>query len=309
MSFHNIEAAAQSACENVGINFKPFPNDGVFHVVDATDGKKSNGAGRLKFFADGQGGIVSNWKTGQTQSFFINGAGEPTPPAELERIKREQQKRAAEQVKQQDRAARRAVEIWQSAKPAPLDHPYLIRKQIKPHTLRVASWPRSVINEQGIRQPLLIEDSLILPMYNAAGNLRSLQGIFTEKHPMLNRDKDFLPGGQLAGLFWWIGAKTKKVLIAEGAATAFSLHEETGHRVYMAFTANNLMAVGRIVREKLPDTEIVFCADNDTATAGNPGLTKATAAALDVGAGLAVPPIAGDFNDYAIFIKGAGNDK
>lgn len=70
--------------------------DGVFHVVDAIDGKKSNGADRIKFFADGQGGIVSNWKSGQTPSFFLNGAGEPTPPAELERIKREQQRRAAE---------------------------------------------------------------------------------------------------------------------------------------------------------------------------------------------------------------------
>ena len=75
----------------------------------------------------------------------------------------------------------------------------------------------------------------------------------------------------------------------------------------MAFTANNLMAVGRIVREKLPDAEIVFCADNDTETAGNPGLTKATAAAQAIGASLAVPPIAGDYNDYAIFLKEQAN--
>lgn len=96
---------------------------------------------------------------------------------------------------------------------------------------------------------------------------------------------------------------TEKVLICEGMATAFSLHEETGYRVYMAFTANNLMLVGRIVREKLPDAKIVFCADNDINVKGNPGRTKATAAALDIGATVAVPPIAGDFNDYAIFVR------
>lgn len=140
-------------------------------------------------------------------------------------------------------------------------------------------------------------------MFNAAGKIRSLQAIFPDKHPLLGRNKDFLPAGQVAGLFWWLGPKTEKVLIAEGFATAATLHDETSHRVYMAFTANNLMAVGHIIREKLPDAEIVFCADNDTNTAGNLGLTKATAAAQAIGASLAVPPISGDFNDYLFFFR------
>ena len=116
MTRNSIEAAALSACENVGIIYKQFPPDNKFHVVDASEGKKGNGAGRIKFFSDGQGGIAFNFKTGQQQAFFLNGnTGNPTPPEELERIKREQQQRAAEQVKQQDRAARRAVAIWQAA--------------------------------------------------------------------------------------------------------------------------------------------------------------------------------------------------
>ena len=81
-------------------------------------------------------------------------------------------------------------------------------------------------------------------MCDATGKIRSLQAIFPEKHPLLGRNKDFLPGGQVAGLFWWVGSKTEKVLICEGVATGSTLHEETGYRVYMAFTANNLMAVG-----------------------------------------------------------------
>lgn len=96
------------------------------------------------------------------------------------------------------------------------------------------------------------------------------------------------------------------MLIAEGFATAATLHEESGYRVYMAFTANNLLAVGRIVRAKLPDAEIVFCADNDTRTPDNPGLTKATEAARDVGGSVAAPPIHGDFNDYAMYLREAG---
>ncbi|MGZ8160554.1 MAG: toprim domain-containing protein [Methylobacter sp.] len=132
-----------------------------------------------------------------------------------------------------------------------------------------------------------------------------MQAIFPEKSPDLDRDKDFLPGGGLAGLFW---VKTDKVLIAEGFATAASLHEETGNRVYMVFTANNLLAVGRLLREKLPEAELVFCADNDTRTPGNPGLTKAAEAAEAVAGSVAAPPIHGDFNDYAIFLKEAAND-
>jgi putative DNA primase/helicase len=310
MKHSSIEDAAISACESVGVHYKPFPACDKFHVVDATEGKKGNGAGRLKFFSDGQGGIAFNFKTGQKQPFFINGKpGQPTPPEELERIKREQQRRAAETLKGYDRAARRALAIWQAAKPAPADHLYLIAKQIKPHGARLGSWQRTIEDENGKRQKLIIENALILPMYNADGKIRSLQAIFPEKHPLLGRNKDFLPGGQIAGLFWWIGPKTGKVLICEGFATAATLHEETGNRVYMAFTANNLMAVGRIIREKLPDAEIVFCADNDTTTAGNPGLTKATAAAQAIGASVAVPPISGDFNDYAILMKAVANDK
>jgi putative DNA primase/helicase len=154
---------------------------------------------------------------------------------------------------------------------------------------------------------ITLDNCLLIPLYNEAGELRSLQAIFPEKHIELDRDKDMLPGGALAGLFWWIGAKTEKVLIAEGFATAATLHEDTSYRVYVAFTANNLLAVGRIVRGKLPEAEIVFCADNDKSN-GNPGLTKAIEAAEQIDGAVAVPPNFGDFNDYAIFLKGLAHD-
>jgi len=308
MSANSIEAAAMAACATVGIIYKAYPFDGLFHVTDSTDGKPRNGAGRIKFFADGLGGIACNWKTAHTQAFFVNGtATAKLDPAELERIKREQQKRESEKLKGYDRVAVKAVQIWNKAAPAPVEHPYLIAKQIKPHGARLASWERTIIDDDGKRQKLVIDNCLIIPLFNAAGQIRSLQAIFPDKHQLLNRNKDFLPFGQLAGLFWWIGGKSETVLICEGFATAATLHEETGHRVYMAFTANNLLAVAKTVREKLPDTEIVVCADNDVNTQGNPGLSKATAAAEFVGGSVAVPPIAGDFNDYAISLKAVAN--
>lgn len=307
---NSIEAAAMSACATVGIAYKAFPPDGLFHVVDAIDGKPRNGAGRIKFFTDGQGGIASNWKTAHTQAFFVNGtATAKLDPAELERIKREQQKRESEKLKGYDRAALKAVQIWNKAAPAPVEHPYLITKHIKPHGARLASWERTIIDDNGKRQKLVIDNCLIIPLFNAAGQIRSLQAIFPDSHKLLDRNKDFLPFGQLAGLLWWIGSKSDTVLVCEGFATGCTLHEETSHRVYMAFTANNLLAVAKTVREKLPDAEIVVCADNDVNTQGNPGLSKATAAAEAVGGSVAVPPIAGDFNDYAISLKAVSDEQ
>lgn len=312
MSLQSIEDACRTACKAIGVDYKSVPADGEFHRADLADDSKGSNDASIKIFPDLLGGIAWNHKSGQRETFFVNdrrgGSGKPIPPAERERIQREQQRRQAEQQRKRNKAACKAQAIWQAAKPAPPDHPYLLRKQIKPHGLKVGRWERSIETEPGKFKKIVIENSLILPMYDQTGVTRSLQGIFAEKHPELERDKDFLPGGGLAGLFWWIGAKTEKVLICEGFATGGTLHEESGYRVYVAFTANNLLAVGRIVREKLPDAEIVFAADNDQ-TPGNPGLTKATEAARAVGGSVAVPLIHGDFNDYAIYLKGLNHDK
>ncbi len=307
MSWINIAEACRVACFNVGIEYKQFPNDDNFHPVDAIDGKKGNKAGRIKNFSDCKGGIAFNFKTDSQQAFFANkNPGEPIAPADLERIKSEQRRREAEQLKKQDQAAIRALDIWHSSEPAPQNHPYFVQKQIQVHRARVAKWRRSVINEEGQKQTLVIDDALILPMFNSSGTLRSIQAIFPEENKIIGRSKDFLPGSSVAGLFWWIGEQTtKKVIICEGFATAATLHEETNWRTYIAFSAGNLMAVGKIVREKMPNAVIVFAADNDVNTKGNPGLTKATAAALAVGGYVAVPTLAGDFNDYALFLKGA----
>jgi putative DNA primase/helicase len=307
----SLEDACRAACLALDVEYKAVPEDGRFHAADLSDDPRGKDDGRIKVFPDRQGGIVWNYKSGEKKCFFINNSkpGQPAPPIDRKHIEREQAKRKAEEAAKQAKAARKALAIWQAAAPAPVDHPYLIRKHVKPHALRCGQWQRVITLDSGQRKTLTIHDVLLLPLYDASGTLRSLQAIFPDKHPILERDKDFLPSGGLAGLFWWIGAKTDTVLICEGWATAATLHEETGHRVYMAFTANNLLAVGCIVREKLPDAEIIFCADNDSQTPGNPGLTKAEEAALEVDGSVAVPPMPGDFNDYQILLNGNTDDQ
>jgi putative DNA primase/helicase len=311
MSFQSIEQACRAACEAVGVEFRHVAADGRFHTADLADDPRGKNDARIKVFPDRQGGLVWNHKTGERKVFFINNSresGQTIPLAERQRIQAEQNRRQAELQAQHAKAAKRAQAIWNAAKPDTDAHPYLIRKRVKSYNLRVTTWRRTLKDDNGNRHRIEIDNTLLVPMYDQSGAIRSLQAIFSEKHPLLERDKDFLPGGGRAGLFSWIGARTETILIAEGYATAATLHQESGFRVYIAFAANNLMAVGLIVREKLPAANIVFCADNDMQTKGNPGLSMATAAAEVVGGSVAMPPISGDFNDYAIFLEGAGHE-
>jgi putative DNA primase/helicase len=301
-----LDDAGRAACEQIGVIYRSVPADGRFHAANLADDPRGRGDGRIMIYPDGRAGVVKNWKSGEMRPFFADRpAGARVSAAERRRIKAEQARRRSEQQRQHDRTARRAQAIWRPAPLSPITQPYLARKRIGPHGARMTTWRRSYRDAGGQRHELAIPDTLILPMFNEAGSIRNLQAIFPAESLELGRGKDFLPFGETAGLFWWIGPeKTDPVLIAEGFATAATLHEETGYRVYIAFTAGNLLAVGLIVRKHLPAVKIIFAADNDK-TPGNPGLTKANEAALAVDGFVACPPITGDFNDYTLALQDA----
>ena len=105
-------------------------------------------------------------------------------------------------------------------------------------------------------------------------------------------------GGRLGGLFHVIGKPGPEVIICEGYATGASLHTATGYQVLCAMSAGNLLHVAKAVRTVDYRKKIIIAADNDLKTPGNPGLTAAKKAAQAVRGLLAVPPIAGDFNDF-----------
>jgi putative DNA primase/helicase len=93
--------------------------------------------------------------------------------------------------------------------------------------------------------------------------------------------------GKLAG--------AERVLIAEGWATAAALYEAMNAPVVVARNADNLEAVARRVRQRLPDdVTITMAADDDRFTDGNPGATKARLAALAIGAKVLMPTFCAD---------------
>jgi len=73
------------------------------------------------------------------------------------------------------------------------------------------------------------------------------------------------------------------LLIAEGYATAASLHEATGRPVAVAWDAGNMAHVVRALRGQYPAARIALCADDDLSTeertGKNPGRLKANEAA------------------------------
>ena len=129
------------------------------------------------------------------------------------------------------------------------------------------------------------------------GKLSSLQFIAA------NGDKRFLPGGQKRGGYFVAGALAGSgyVAIVEGLATGLSIREATGWPVVVAFDAGNLYAVGEAIQYRHPALTLVFCADNDIGTPGNPGLAAAKHAAEKLGGVLALAEALGgcstDWND------------
>jgi putative DNA primase/helicase len=226
---------------------------------------------------------------------------------------REANRRQREAQEQVDyaKAAAKALGLWAAAGPADPAHPYLRRKGVAPHGIRqAAQWVNRRQNEHGIWESLITHNALLVPLRDASGTLWNVQALFPAPHPILERDKDFIGKGRKQGLMHWIGGKTRTILIAEGYATAASLHASTGYRVFVAFDAGNLPAVAATVRQHCPDSPIVLCADHDAPDkrGRQVGQEKAHEAAKQVKGYVALPPLIGDdFNDWQQkLMKGEG---
>ena len=256
--------------------------DGRLHRF-ASNGNRRDDAGWYVFHHDGvPAGAFGDWRTGASgiwRADIGRGRSPQEDAAHRARVEAMRRQRDAEEERHRTAARTRAVEIWQAAPAATHDHPYLVRKDISAHGLRVH------------------EASLVVPLRDGA-ELHSLQFIAADGA------KQFLKGGRTRGCYFVIGTPGNVLCLAEGYATGASVHTATGYAVAVAFNAGNLVATARTLRETLPDCRLVVCADDDASTAGNPGLTKAREAAQAVNGFLAVPDFGGnrpdgatDFND------------
>jgi len=239
--------------------------------VEDKPGKKT---GWVVFHSDGiQSAAFGDWRDTSVKHTWcarkLGTLSDTDRAAHLARMKAAQTQREALQRQIEVEKAKLAEWIWTNAPLATDEHAYLAEKKVKSYELR--------LNRDG---------RLIVPAYNAEGNISTLQFIdFIDGKGI----KRFLKGAKKAGCWFPIGEATKTICIAEGYATSASIYAATGYHTIVAFDTGNLLSVSETIRAKHPTAKIVLCADNDIETEGNPGLTAATRAAKAVRGLLAIP--------------------
>jgi putative DNA primase/helicase len=165
-------------------------------------------------------------------------------------------KRLAEDRKRADRqradeatkAAERASKAWAKCEPTG-DAEYLAAKGVLAHGLRFAP-----------------SGAAVIPLLDTAGKIHGLQVIRTAAQAKAKHRpaKEFWPVGLAKkGFFHLIGTPTWIVLVAEGYATAASVHEATGLPVAVAFDAGNLAPVAAALRKRYKLVKILIAADDD----------------------------------------------
>lgn len=202
--------------------------------------------------------------------------------AEQQRLDAARRAREAERGKVAKQCREKSRKLWnQASETVVAGHAYLKAKRVRSY---------------GLRQ---LGDMLLVPVGNGHSELHGLQFIKPDG------SKTFKTGTAKRGAFHMIGDVSADCLaIAEGYATAATIHALIGWPVAVAFDAGNLAPVADALHAAYPQAALIVCGDNDHGTAGNPGKTKATAAARTVAGRLALPEFgkgeAGtDWNDYA----------
>jgi P4 family phage/plasmid primase-like protien len=271
MSLHNAMRA---------VGFEPPNHISAGQTVRfSTNGKRSDLSGWVHLFPDEQGAAFGCWRSGEQHTWQ---AARDKPLSEAEQAIFRQKvadcKKAAiiEKETMYKQAAEKARAEFETAKPAPETHQYLMRKGIRPNMARVD-----------------INGALLVPVYGFDGQIQSLQRIAPDGQ------KRFTKGGKMRGGHVWLGDPENgaTLLLCEGFATGDTLSRATGHAVCVCFSAGNLRNVAETLRKRYTKAALIIAGDDDAQTEGNPGRTKATEAAQAV-AGTAVFPVnGGDFND------------
>jgi putative DNA primase/helicase len=252
-------------------------------------------------------GVRENWKSQtpqealshETRAMLIAEAAESRRVREAER-----RAIAAETA--------RLVEAHMAGLPlATAQHPYLERKGVSAHGVHLnTTGPLLLHAGEAEPQAWSMRGDLIVPIRDGSGALLGAQSIADDGR------KCFTRGAAIAGGHHLIGALMPggMLLIAEGYATAATLHEATGLPVAVAFHASNLLPVAQGYRAADAGLRILIAGDNDhqreqeIGADGRPkhnvGRIKAEAAAGAIGGDVIIPPFepqqpGSDWNDLA----------
>lgn len=256
--------------------------NGLIQRVPIEDGKRGNKDGAYCLYQNNNGfaGWVQNFKTGE---YAIYSGHQQKQISEKEIIQKKE-KLQKELENNHNQIAKTANYLVNSIFAKAVNHPYLTRKQIKPHGSYIDKY-----------------NALIIPLRNITGSIRTFQRITPEGF------KSFLKGGEYQGHFHQFGIIKNKVIICEGFATAASIFEATNIATISAMNSGNLKEVALKIRSKYGEKlQIVIAADNDEFVENNPGVTYAKKAAKACNGSVVIPQFIQkdkkytDFNDLLI---------
>lgn len=282
----------RDAIRNAGLEPPDVIRLGKLHRFPGVGKRPSNRAGWCLLFGDGLAGCFGDWSTDLSEIWQAKQEkhfSDSERAALARRVKTMKQQTESALRARQSHAANRALAIWRAAPAAPEDHPYLIRKGIQRHNARTH------------------RGTLVLAITDFYGELASLQFIAADG------SKRLLSRGRKRGCFIRVTGdliRPSRVVICEGWATGCTLAQsEPTALVLAAIDAGNLEPVAMTARRHWPAAELVIAGDDDRLTPGNPGVTKAKAAAIASGAALILPRWPDDapqhltdFNDLARFL-------
>lgn len=224
-----------------------------------------------RYWMKQQDGVVlfGDWGTGESHHWFedndkpLDAKQQAERRANLARLRNQQKQ---EEERAHTEIAARCSQLW-NAMPETGQSPYLERKQVAAFGIRYHN------------------DSVVIPLYDVAGKLWSLQTIQADGF------KRFSIGGKKRGCFHTIGEIGGSVIVGEGYATMASIHMATGATCIVAFDAGNLEPVIEGLAQKYPDLTITIAADDDRwkPHIGNIGRIKANEAAKRFGCAVALP--------------------
>jgi len=221
-------------------------------------------------------GTYGNWKDGAgTQKVDIKGHSiTKEERASITKKMVENKKQAeAERDRKATKAAHAAQKMFNRCSDSG-ESPYLVEKGVK-------WYPGARFSPA---------DSLVLPMTGEKKEIVGLQIIHGNKETVKKkgRNKDFWPHGlaKKGSYFQFGGIPTWICLIAEGYATAATLHDATNLPVAVVWDAGNITPATENIKKRYKNTRFLICADDDI---NNIGQTNASRAAMSVSGAYILP--------------------
>lgn len=270
----------------------PIVADGRWHRFNIADTRsRSSKPGRYLMHNDERPvGHFMDWRDEKNRHRWF--ADRQAVSFDRTAIDKARTERSAALAKQFDAAAAAAKVYWDGAVNGmdAASHPYIVKKNIKPLGTRVRN------------------GGLLVPLYDAENNLRSLQQISADGSRLFwkdsTKDSCHFPIGDFE--------TSGPIVLCEGFSTAASIHDATGYPVVACIDADNMVKVSRWAGHKWPNRRFIVAGDDDwhlplkEKPQPNKGRVCAEKARRNLGAALIFPEMHGvvteggdDFNDIA----------